>query len=53
MTEERIKARIAQLKAEREQFVVQANNQVAGMNGAIAALEELLVPEEANAPPTA
>ena len=57
--EERIRARIAEIEAEREQFVAQANQQIAAFNGAIQALRGLLEPdprsggpgtEEADAP---
>jgi hypothetical protein len=44
--EGRIEKRIAELKAQREDFVKQANQQIAALNGAISALEDLLKPEE-------
>lgn len=53
MSEERIRARIAELRAERNALVVRVNQQIAALNGAIQALEGLLVPEEADAPPSA
>ena len=53
MIEERIRARIEEIRRERDQFVIGANNRVAEMTGAIIALEALLVPEEADAAPTA
>ena len=37
--------RIAKIKAERDRFVEQANQQIAYLNGQIALLEELLKPE--------
>lgn len=43
--EERIRARIAEIEAEREQFVAQANQQIAAFNGAIQALRSLLEAE--------
>lgn len=46
MDDERIQRRIAELKEQREDFVRQANQQIAALNGAISALEELLKPEE-------
>ena len=49
MIEERIRARIEEIKRERDQYVIGANNRVAEMTGAIQALEALLVPEEADA----
>ena len=42
---DKIEERIAELKAERDQFVQQANQQIAFLNGQIHALEELLKPE--------
>jgi len=42
--EERIGERIEQLKKQRDQFVLQANQQVAACNGAISELEQLLKP---------
>ena len=46
VTEEKIRARIAEYTAQRDQFVAQANQQIAALNGAIQALEALLAPEE-------
>lgn len=46
MTEDRIRKRIEEYKAQRDQFVQQANQQIAALNGAIQALEALLQPEE-------
>lgn len=43
---DRIKERIEQLKAQREQMVTQANLQIAKISGAIEALEELIAPKE-------
>ena len=43
--EERIRARIEALKAQRDQFVAEANQQIAAANGAIGELEALLQPE--------
>jgi len=48
VTEERIQRRIAELRAERDKYLQQANAQLATYNGAIAALEELLQPEPAS-----
>ena len=45
--EDLIRKRIAEIEAEREQFVAQANQQIAAFNGAIAALRALLEPAEA------
>jgi hypothetical protein len=45
VTEERIRARVAELKAEREQYLQQANLQIAALDGAIQVLEGLLEPE--------
>lgn len=45
MTEERIKARIVALKAQRDKLVQEANQQIAAHNGAIGELEALLEPE--------
>ena len=42
---ERIRKEIANLTAQRDQYIVQANLQVAAFNGAIQALEGLLEPE--------
>lgn len=47
--DDRIAARIAELKAERDQLVVQANQQIAFLNGQIHALEEVLKPDEEKA----
>lgn len=46
INEESIQARIDLLKEQRQQFVTQANTQVAAFDGAIAELELLLKPEE-------
>lgn len=46
MTEEKVAARIAELKAQRDQFVTEANQQIAFLNGQISALEGMLKPEE-------
>ena len=43
---DKIKGRIEELQAERDELVRQANLQVAAINGAIAALESLLVEDE-------
>ena len=45
MTEERIKARIEALKAQRDKLIQDANQQIAAHNGAIGELEALLQPE--------
>jgi hypothetical protein len=45
VTEERIKARITEYQKQRDQFVADANRQVAALEGAIQALEALLEPE--------
>lgn len=42
---ERIEKRIAELEQQREQLVVQANQEIAGLNRAIAELKQLLEPE--------
>lgn len=42
ITEETIKARIEQLKQERDKFVAEANQTVAAYNGAISELDRLL-----------
>jgi len=43
---DRIKERIEQLKAQRDQLVTQANLQIAKLGGAIEALESLVQEEE-------
>jgi small-conductance mechanosensitive channel len=43
---QKVTAKIETLKGQREQFVAQANQQIAFFNGQIAALEALLKPEE-------
>ena len=43
--EERIRARIEALKAQRDRFLQEANQQIAAANGAIGELEALLQPE--------
>ena len=43
--EQRITARIDEYKRQRDTLVEQANRQIAALNGAIEALEELLRPE--------
>lgn len=48
MTEDRIRRRIEQLEHERDQFVQQANQQIAGYNAAIGELRALLEPEVAD-----
>jgi hypothetical protein len=45
VTEERIRARLAELQAQREQYLQQANLQIAALDGAIQALQGLLEPE--------
>lgn len=45
MTEERIRKRITELKAQRDKLVQEANQQIAAHNGAIGELEALLRPE--------
>ena len=42
--EERLTARIAELKTERDQFVMQANQTIAAYNAAISELEKMLEP---------
>ncbi len=44
-TREAIAKRIAELEVERARFVEQANKQIAFLNGAIQALQELIAPE--------
>jgi hypothetical protein len=44
--EEKVQARIEQLEKELDQFVVQANQQVAAYNAAIAELKKLLAPPD-------
>lgn len=53
VTEERIRARVAELKAEREQFLQRANQQIAALDGAIQVLEGLLEPEPEPVPEVA
>jgi len=43
--EERIRARIEELKEQRDRFLQEANQQIAAANGAIGELEALLQPE--------
>lgn len=43
---DRVEKRIRELKAARDQYLAQANQQIAALNGAIQALEALLAPEE-------
>lgn len=45
--EDVVKERIAALEKERDNFVLQANNQVAAYNGAIGELKRLIEPETA------
>lgn len=47
--ESKIRARIQQLERERDNFVQQANQQVAGYNGAIVELQRLLNSEKKDA----
>ena len=49
MTKEEMAERVAKIKAERDRFVEQANQQIAFLNGQIALLEELLGEGEASA----
>ena len=42
---DRIKARIAELTTQRDQFVIQANQELAGLARAISELEALLKPD--------
>ena len=49
MTKEEMAERVAKIKAERDRFVEQANQQIAYLNGQIALLEELLAEGEASA----
>ena len=42
--EARIAARIAELTAQRDKFLAEANQQLAALNGAIAELERLIAP---------
>ncbi len=53
MTEERIRARLAELKAQREQYLQQANLQIAALDGAIQALQGLLEPDPEPVPEVA
>ena len=46
MTEQEIKARLEELKAQRDKFLNEANQQLAAFNGAIAELERLVAPVE-------
>ncbi len=46
MTDEKIQAKVEALKAQRDQLVQEANSSIAYLNGQIAALEALLVPED-------
>ncbi len=46
MTEQEIRRRIEELKAQRDQLVTQANLQIAKLGGAIEALESLIQEEE-------
>ena len=48
--DERLKARIAELTKNRDEFVAQANQQIAAMNGGIAELEFLLESEAEGEP---
>ena len=48
--EERIRARIAELTKSRDEFVLQANQQIAAMNGGIAELELLIEPDKPKTP---
>ena len=50
MTEQEIKARLEELKAQRDKFLNEANQQLAAFNGAIAELERLIAPPAAPAP---
>jgi len=45
VTKEEMAERVAKIKAERDRFVEQANQQIAYLNGQIALLEELLAEE--------
>jgi hypothetical protein len=45
VTKEEMADRVAKIKAERDRFVEQANQQIAFLNGQIALLEELLTEE--------
>ena len=42
--EVKIKTRIEELKAQRDKFLAEANQQLAALNGAIAELERLIAP---------
>jgi hypothetical protein len=46
LNEEKVQARIEELKTQREELIKDANLQVAAINGAIAALESILAPVE-------
>jgi hypothetical protein len=46
LSEEKVQSRIDELKTQREELIKDANLQVAAINGAIAALESVLVPAE-------
>jgi len=53
VTKEEMAERVAKIKAERDRFVEQANQQIAYLNGQIALLEELLAeeaPQDADTP---
>jgi len=44
--EVKIKARIAELTAQRDKFLAEANQQLASLNGGIAELERLVAPPQ-------
>ena len=50
--EVKIKARIAELTAQRDKFLAEANQQLAAFNGAIGELERLIAPPATSAPTT-
>lgn len=50
MNVEQIEKRIAELKAEREQLVAQANMQLGRLSGAIDELERLITPQKEEEP---
>ena len=52
LTKANIAKQIAQLKGERDQFVVEANKQLAALNGGIQALELLIAESPKESPKT-
>lgn len=51
--EDKARAQLAKLRADRDAYILQANQNIAAMNGAIEILEALLAPEtKETVPPT-